>query len=112
MTSAQTALFAVFILFLLFCGPPLLCLWLCVLRVRRLVRNGRNGRLFGAGIALSVATFLFNTAIVFLTFFAFMSDQKPFSGFHVVAGALSWLCLWLWIAMLFIRPRILRRPHT
>jgi hypothetical protein len=68
--------------------------------------------MFVVGIVLSVAVLALNIAVISMTFFALMSEQPPFGNIHFVAGGLSWLCLWLWIAMLFVRPRILRRHRA
>ena len=111
MASAQAALFAV-ILFVLFCGPPVLSLWLCILRFRRMVRHDRSGGLYLAGLLFSAAALAFNTAIVVMTGYALITAPLAFGPLQLAAGALSWLCLWLWIVLLFVRPRIHRRRRV
>ena len=111
MASAQMALFTV-ILFVLFIGPPVLCLWLCMLRFRRMMRHGRGGGLYLAGFVCSAAVLIINTAIALMTGFALVSGPLSFGPLQLAAGALSWLCLWLWIVLLFVRPRIHRRRQV
>lgn len=108
MASAQLAMFAA-IFFVLLCGPPALSLWLCILRFRRMMRHGRSGRLYLAGFLFSAAALVINTIIVLMTGYRTIFGPQPFGTLQVAAGALSWLCLWLWIVLLFVRPRIHRR---
>ena len=112
MASAHTALFAVGLLFVLFCGPPVFSLWLCILRLRRKLQHGHGGKLLVAGLALSAVVLLFNTAVALKTGLTLNSAPQPFGRLQIAAGALSWLCLWLWIVMLCVRPRIHRRRRA
>ena len=111
MASAQAALFAL-ISFVLFCGPPVLSLWLCILRFRRMVRHDRSGGLYLAGLLFSAAALVINATVVVMTGYALISAQQSLGPLHLAAGALSWLCLWLWIVLLFVRPRIHRRRRV
>jgi hypothetical protein len=55
---------------------------------------------------------VFNTAVVLKTGLALVSVPQPLGRLQIAAGALSWLCLWLWIAMLCVRPRFHRRRRA
>ncbi|MGB3315440.1 MAG: hypothetical protein WBB85_13580 [Albidovulum sp.] len=77
-----------------------------------MVRNGRSGRIFLAGLAVVGAALLANSAIIAVDWLGLISEPRLSRALQLTAAALSWLCLWIWIAMLFMRPRILRRRRS
>ncbi|MDI3334980.1 hypothetical protein QKW60_01030 [Defluviimonas aestuarii] len=105
MTSAQGAVPALYILFVLLCAPPLLGAYLGLRRARLASDHTSGGSLFLVGAIFSAAAFLFNFGVTFVATIRIAGGAFEFGLSHAIAAALAWFCFWLWLAMVFLRKR-------
>lgn len=109
MASAQGALPLAVVMTVLLCLPPAASLLACARRGIGLRRRGGDATWLLAGAAVSVGVILVNLAVIGATLWAAGRDGPVFGRSQAVAALLSWLCFWLWIAVLVFARRGRRR---
>ena len=97
-------------------GPPVLCLLTSVRRYGRLRLRGGSHlwlAIYAGGALLAGASLVLNVPV------ALMSASRVLGGgildltrIHAVAGALSWVCFWVWVVISLWRPARSRRQET
>ncbi|MDH5528700.1 MAG: hypothetical protein OEY05_01565 [Paracoccaceae bacterium] len=85
--------------------PPLLSLMACSRWRKRVVGRGHSGQWPLAGMILSVAVLIINVAILGQVGLNSAPGVSGLKSLHAVALCLSWLCLWVWLYVLFAHPR-------
>lgn len=98
-----------FVIAALFVAPPLLCLLTCVRRYRRLAERGTFSIGYLSGMVASGIAMVINVAIFLPTAATLMSGHDlDFSTIHAVAGFVSWIAFWAFVAINVLRPAHLK----
>ncbi len=104
MASAQSVMTLV-VLAALFCLPPTVSLVACLRQIAAVRRTGRGTAWPVAGAVVAAAAILVNLGIVGATAWAARGGAPKLDSSHAIAALLSWLCFWIWIALLVFGRR-------
>jgi hypothetical protein len=109
MASPEIVMPAMGVIAVLYCGPPLLVLTVCVRRRLRLRYFGRNSGGYAYGAAVAAVAFLFNLLVVLPTLGGLPGGSLRLSALSLIGLSVSWICFWAWVVLTTLLRRR-RRP--
>lgn len=93
----------------LYCGPPLLVLTVCIRRRLRSRYFGRNSNGYAVGAAVAAVALLFNLLVVLPTLSGLPGGSLRLSALSLIGLSVSWICFWAWVVLSTLLKRR-RRP--